>query len=117
MATVHLVIIYYKEKDQETGNQILLHKSIVLISDCLTHNTVLVHVFQKKLTEFLRGIFPNLKKLYYLCFQMAQQLNTKAARILLIFVIAKQILMELRASGILMQRHMVKVYAVEYVAQ
>lgn len=65
MATVHPVVVYYKGKDQETGNQILLHKSIVFISDCLTHNTVLVHVFQKKLIEFLRGIFPNLKKLYY----------------------------------------------------
>ena len=65
MATVHLFVVYYKDKVQETGIQTLVHKSFVFISDCLTHNTVLVHVFQKKLLEFLKGFLPNLNKLYY----------------------------------------------------
>ena len=47
MATVHSCVIYYKTKDEEL-NEILTHKRCVFISDCLNHNTVLVHIFQKK---------------------------------------------------------------------
>lgn len=64
MATVHPMVVYYIDKDMETGKQVV-HKSFVFISDCLAHNTVLVHVFQKKLIDFLKSFLPNLKKLYY----------------------------------------------------
>lgn len=65
MATVHPFVIYFKERNQETGKQELVNWSFVFISYCLAHNTVLVHAFQKKLMLYLRNYLPNLKKLYY----------------------------------------------------
>lgn len=65
MATVHPCVVYYKETNENNTN-VLTHKSFVFISDCLTHNTVLVHVFQKKLIDVIKKDFmPNLKKIYY----------------------------------------------------
>lgn len=65
MATVHPFVVYFKEVNPKTGQPELVHRSFVFISDCLTHNTVLVHAFQRKLLPYLRNYVPNLKKLYY----------------------------------------------------
>lgn len=54
-----------------------MHESIVFILDCLTHNTMLVHVFQKKILELLRSIQPSLKKLYYLSDGSAAQYKNR----------------------------------------
>lgn len=105
MATVHPFFVYYKDKVQETGNQILVCKSIVFISDCLRHmyntynSTVLVHVFRKKLFEYFRDFLPTVS---CTTFRMAQQLNIKTTRLLLISTIIKKIVMELRPSTIFM---------------
>lgn len=65
MATVHPCVIYFNKTDDD-GKKVLVHKSVVFISDCLTHNTVLVHLFQKKLIFFLKNeLKPNLEKVYY----------------------------------------------------
>lgn len=60
-ATVHPFVVYYKENNQ------LNHKSFVMISDCLNHDTALVYTFQKKLITFLKSedLFKNTKKIIY----------------------------------------------------
>lgn len=67
MATVHPCVVYFKKKNEENDNfDVLTYKSFVFISDCLTHNTGLVHVFQRKLINFIKQDFmPSLKKVYY----------------------------------------------------
>ena len=47
-ATIHPFVAYYVESDE------LHHVSYVVISDCLTHDTVAVHLFQKHLIAFLK---------------------------------------------------------------
>lgn len=68
MATVHPCVVYFKKKNEENENfDVLTYKSFVFISDCLTHNTVLVHVFQRKLINFIKQDFmPSLKKVVLL---------------------------------------------------
>lgn len=48
-ATIHPFVTYFKNSDGEVQ-----HISFVIISDILEHNTVAVHLFQKKLIKFLR---------------------------------------------------------------
>ena len=50
-ATIHPFVIYYKESDK------LKHISYVVISDCLRHDTVAVHLFQRNLIHFLKEKF------------------------------------------------------------
>ncbi|MCP3667236.1 MAG: hypothetical protein GY696_32870, partial [Gammaproteobacteria bacterium] len=46
-ATLHPFVVYWKEKGE------LKHASFIVISDCLTHDTVAVHLFQRQLMIFL----------------------------------------------------------------
>ena len=46
-ATLQPFVVYFREDGE------LKHLSYVFISDCLVHDTVAVHLFQKKLVEFL----------------------------------------------------------------
>lgn len=46
-ATIHPFVAYWKEGDE------LKHTSYAEISDCLTHDTVSVHLFQKKFINYL----------------------------------------------------------------
>ena len=47
-ATLHPFVVYvYLREDGE-----LKHLSYVVFSDCLVHDTVAVHLFQKKLVKF-----------------------------------------------------------------
>lgn len=60
-ATIHPFVVYYMDSGE------LRHVSYAVISDCLHHDTVAVHLFQKSLISFLKekfGIFP--RKIY--CF-------------------------------------------------
>lgn len=51
-ATVHPFVGYYKANDE------LLHVSYVVISECLVHDTIAGHLFQKKFLAFLKNTAP-----------------------------------------------------------
>lgn len=71
-ATVHPFVIYYREENN------VRHFSFVIISDCLQHNTVAVHLFQKKLINFLKSKFKNgLTKIFYFSDGSAAQYKNK----------------------------------------
>lgn len=59
-ATIHPFVAYYVESGE------LHHISFVLISDCLHHDTIAVHLFQRKLITFLKERFKSLPlKIFY----------------------------------------------------
>lgn len=72
-ATLIPMVIYYNE-DNTTK-----HCSLVGISDCLKHDTVLVHLFQEKLIEYLRKKFSVINKLFYFSDGAPQQFKNKKA--------------------------------------
>lgn len=47
-ATLHPFVCYFKEDGE------LNHINVIVISDCLNHDTVAVHLFQKKVIQFLK---------------------------------------------------------------
>uniref|UniRef100_A0A0L8GGA7 Uncharacterized protein n=1 Tax=Octopus bimaculoides TaxID=37653 RepID=A0A0L8GGA7_OCTBM len=59
-ATIHLFVCYYKQNNDMTNI------NVVIISDCVKHDTVAVHFFQKKnLIDFLRSKAFNINKIIY----------------------------------------------------
>ncbi|XP_074029570.1 uncharacterized protein [Leptinotarsa decemlineata] len=59
-ATVHPFAVYYNEKEE------IKYTSFVIISKCLIHDSIAVHLFQRKLISFLKSnVLPSLKKIYY----------------------------------------------------
>jgi hypothetical protein len=48
-ATIHPFVIYYRNSDTNAID----HTSLVIISDCLKHDTVAVHLFQEALINYL----------------------------------------------------------------
>ena len=71
-ATIHPFVIYYKESDK------LKHISYVVISDCLRHDTVAVHLFQRNLIHFLKEKFGTLpQKIYYFSDGAASQYKNR----------------------------------------
>ena len=59
-ATVHPFVVYYTNSDK------LCHLSYVVISDCMHHDTVAFHLFQKSFITFLMAKLPSsLKKVTY----------------------------------------------------
>lgn len=59
-ATVHPFAVYYNEKGK------IKYTSFVIISECLIHDSVAVHLFQRKLISFQKNdVLPSLKKIYY----------------------------------------------------
>ena len=70
-STIHPFVAYYKHDGT------LHHLSYVIISDCLQHNTVAVHLFQKKFINCLKriGLFP--KKIYYFSDGAASQYKNR----------------------------------------
>ena len=60
-ATIQPFAIYYRQTETED----LSYTNLVVISDCLQHNTVAVHTFQKCLVHFLKQNVENVCKLYY----------------------------------------------------
>ena len=56
----------------------LHHLSFVIISDCLRHDTVAVHLFQRSLVDFLREKFGSLpQKIYYFSDGAASQYKNR----------------------------------------
>ena len=72
-ATIHLFVAYYLESGK------LEHVSYVVISDCLHHDTVAVHLFQKGFIEFLKDKFASspLKIFYFSDGAASQYKNRK----------------------------------------
>ena len=70
-ATIHPFVAYY------TGSDGLCHVSFVVISDCLHHDTVAVHLFQKHLIEYLKEKFGSLLKVYYFSDGAASQYKNR----------------------------------------
>ena len=58
-ATVYNIVIYYKSDTDPK------HCSLVIISDCLTHDSTAVYTFHKILIEFLKSKFEVVKKIFY----------------------------------------------------
>lgn len=70
--TIHPVIVCFRE------NGVLKHKSILVISQCLTHNTVAVHLFQRKVIQLLKELFDEApKKIFYFSDGCAAQYKNK----------------------------------------
>lgn len=78
-ATVHPFAIYHKVNDE------VEMQSFVIISDCLHHKTVAVHVFQRHLIDFIKEKFTKINKIIYFSDgASAQYKNKKTLSILLI---------------------------------
>lgn len=58
-ATIYTVVVYYKEND------IIVHKSLAIISDCLHHDAVAVHIYTKMVVNFIKTIDKNVTKVWY----------------------------------------------------
>lgn len=61
-ATIHPFVVYYKNSENK-----LEHISFVILSEVMEHNTISVHLFQRKLIAFLRDTLKltDVKKIYY----------------------------------------------------
>lgn len=59
-ATIHPFVIYQNFEGK------LHHHTFVIISDCLHHDTVAVHLFIEKLMQFLKTKISSLSKIYYI---------------------------------------------------
>lgn len=70
-STIHPFVIYFKEGDT------LQHLSLVIISDCMAHDTVAVHLFQRHLISFLKEKLPQLEKIHYFSDGAASQYKNK----------------------------------------
>lgn len=70
-ATIHPFVAYYNEDGEER------HTSFVVISESLTHNTVAVHLFIKKLVDFLRHKFQTVNKIFYFSDGAASQYKNR----------------------------------------
>lgn len=58
-ATIFPVVIYFKVNNE------LSHRSLVIISDYNTHDSNAVHVFLKIITDFIKTLSEDAKKIYY----------------------------------------------------
>lgn len=58
-ATVYNIVVYYKE-----GN-VINHCSLVIISDCLEHDTVAVYTYHSTMIELLKRKFSIIEKIFY----------------------------------------------------
>ena len=71
-ATIHPFVVYFVDSDK------LQHVSYVVISDCLSHDTIAVHLFQKNLIDFLKEKFACLPlKIYYFSDGAASQYKNR----------------------------------------
>lgn len=57
-ATVHPFAIYYRDNDNEVKM-----KNLVIISECLHHDTIVFHVFQRHLIQFIKTYLINITKI------------------------------------------------------
>jgi hypothetical protein len=61
-ATIHPFVLYFKKSDAIN----IEHENLVMISDCLKHDSILVHTFRRHLMRFIENTFesPLKKKLF-----------------------------------------------------
>ena len=70
-STLHPFVVYYKEQGE------LKSKSVVIISDCLTHDSWTVHYFLKVLINYIKEIVPGVKKAKFFTDGSASQYKNK----------------------------------------
>jgi hypothetical protein len=59
--SIHPYVIYFKKSDALNTE----HENLVMISDCLKHDSILVHTFQQHLIKFIENTYESpLKKLF-----------------------------------------------------
>lgn len=66
-ATVYPVVMYYKSQGE------LCHKSLVVISDCLTHDSIAVYVYSKIVVEYIKTLSDVVSKIHYISDGAPQQ--------------------------------------------
>ena len=71
-ATIHPFVIYYYRE-----HHLLKHLIFVVISDCLTHDTVAVHCYQRHLIAFLQANLPYLHHIVYFSDGAASQYKNR----------------------------------------
>jgi hypothetical protein len=73
-ATIHPVVIYLKKANALNAE----HENLVMISDCLKHDSILVLTFQRHLKNFIENTFESpLKKIVYFCCGSAAQYKNR----------------------------------------
>ena len=76
-ATIHPFVIYHRLPLPGDDNTNLKSLSFVIISDCLTHDTIAVHRFQRKLIAHLKDHLPFEKVIYFSDGAASQYKNKK----------------------------------------
>ena len=76
-ATIHPFVVYHRFPVEGNETTDLKEISFVVISDHLSHDTVVVHHFQCKLIEFLKEIMPSIK---VICFSMEPHPSTRTEK-------------------------------------
>ena len=93
-ATLHPFVAYYLDSEE------VRHLSYVVISDCLHHDMVAVHLFQKSFINFLKNFLPSAlhpKKIIYFSDGAASQYkNSKISSI----CVARKMILELQLNSI-----------------
>lgn len=72
-ATIFPMVVYYNENDT------IKHFSLVGISDCLKHDTILIYLFQEQLIALLKSKFAVVDKICYFSGGAPQQFKNKKA--------------------------------------
>ena len=75
-STIHPFVAYYRTLDATNEKTELHSLSYVIISDCLTHDTVAVYAFQQKLIDHLKQVLP-VRKVYYFSDGAASQYKNR----------------------------------------
>lgn len=106
-ATLHPYVIYHK------NGETVVHECFVVISDNNKHDTVAVHLFNKKMLDHIKLIFreENVRRLIF--FLTAVEVNIKTSIISRICVITKMISM-LKPNGTFLQPLTEKVLVMEW---
>jgi hypothetical protein len=73
-ATIHPFVIYFKKSDALNTEL----ENLLMIPDCLKHDSILVHTFQWHLMKFIESTFESpLKKIVYFCDGSAAQYKNR----------------------------------------
>ena len=65
LTIIHLFMIYHRFPELDNKDGKLESLSFVIFSDCLTHNTMAVHTFQRKLLAHLNSLFTISSVIYF----------------------------------------------------
>lgn len=57
--TIFPVVIYFKQNNE------LTHKSLVIMSDCNNHDAIAVYVYLKRISDFIKTLSQQARKIYY----------------------------------------------------